>query len=42
MTTSFLDKLDAQNFGPNDSNTVSAINHPISALQKIAEWIDNG
>lgn len=34
-----LDKLDAQNFGPNDSPYVSAINHPLRAGKKLADWI---
>jgi len=40
MDTSFLDKLDAQNFGPNDSKVASSINHPLTALAKIAEWLN--
>ena len=35
-----LAKADAQNFGPNDSNTISAINHPLTGLLKLAELLD--
>lgn len=36
-----LVKLDAQNFGPNDSVVVSTINHPISAIGKLLNGIQN-
>jgi hypothetical protein len=36
---SVMAKLDAQNFGPNDSTIASTINHPVTAVQKGMEWL---
>lgn len=34
-----LNRLDAQNYGPNDSVVASAINHPITGLDKLVKWL---
>ena len=37
----FMSKLNNQNFGQNDSTLASAIRHPIDALGRGAEWLQN-
>lgn len=40
-TSRLADLLRSQNFGPNDSAIVSAINHPLTASQKALQWLED-
>jgi hypothetical protein len=39
--STFLDKFNKQNYGPNDSVIASTINHPLTGLQKLQQYLSS-